>query len=173
MDHALTPSNAALPKVESSTSKKSRQKNKQGSHPDRIRINGEAVKRLNSWGEQMQNRLRGVKLSRSDLVDFLILSHPDALSATEMRDLHTQHFDEIKLVQWALTEMVAAKSRGEDISFEDIMTQYKPLETDRTATKKRRKDHPKSSERPLEKPQNNLNTSATETPISIDNSLEK
>ena len=146
MDNALTQPNASPAEKATPAAPEPRRKGRQPQYPDRIRITADAVKRLAAWNEQMGDRLRGVRLTRSDLVNFLILNHPDALSGGEMKDLQARYFDEVKLIQWALVELVAAKARGEDVTFDDIMAQYKPAETGAPRTRKRKSDDLKISE---------------------------
>ena len=170
MDNALMQPTASPAEKATATTPGPRSKNRQPQHPDRIRINADAVKRLAVWSEQMGDRLRGVRLTRSDLVNFLILSHPETLSVAEMKDVQTQYFDEVKLVQWALVELVAAKARGEDITFHDIMTQYKPAESSAPRTRKRKSDDLKNSTNTDTKAQKQSPSTSKESPISVDNS---
>ncbi len=92
-------------------------------HPDRIKISPEALSRLSLWNEEITGRLRGVKLTRSDLVNFLILNHEQALSSSELKELENRYFDEVKFAQWALEELKAARARGESLSLADILVQ--------------------------------------------------
>ncbi len=90
-------------------------------HPDRIKISPEALSRLSIWNDEATSRLRGVKLTRSDLVNFLILNHEQALSQAELKALENQFFDEVKFAQWAVDELKAAKGRGESIRLAEII----------------------------------------------------
>lgn len=93
--------------------------------PDRLRISAEALTRLNCFIEQVSERLRGVKVTRSELVNFLIMDRPEALSASELKGLESKYFDEVKFAQWAVEELKAAKVRGESSTLAEILAKHK------------------------------------------------
>ena len=103
-----------------------RRRGAKAQYPDRIRISAEAVQRLASWAEQIGGRLRGVRITRSDLVNFILLGHAEALTAVEMKELRGRYFDEVKFVLWAVEEQKAAETRGEDITVAEIMERNRP-----------------------------------------------
>lgn len=89
---------------------------------DRITIGPDALLRLNQFLEQSGKCLRGIKLSKNELVNFLILNHCDTLSSSELKELENKYFDEVKFAQWALSELKAAKARGEAVTFANIVS---------------------------------------------------
>lgn len=127
----------AAPEKETHSEKQRKIKN---TYPDRVKISAEAIVRLNILAEQVASHLRGVKLTRCELVDFLLLSHSEALSPSELRDLEAKHFDEVKFAQWAVEELRAARTRGESVSLADILSTraVKP-----TGSKRKPRNHPK------------------------------
>ncbi|MBI2712602.1 MAG: hypothetical protein HYX41_07105 [Bdellovibrio sp.] len=100
----------------------SSEKKIRGQFPDRLKIGSEALSKLNLLIEQANQRLRGMKLTRSDLVNFLILKRSETLSTQELKELETQYFDELKFAQWAIQELKAARSKGESITLGDILS---------------------------------------------------
>lgn len=95
-------------------------------HPDRVKINTDALARLNEWNKLIAQRIPGVKLSRSDLVNFLILNHAVDLSPVEIKELEVKHYDEVKFAQWAVEELKASRERGEVTSLAEILATYRP-----------------------------------------------
>lgn len=114
-------------------------------HPDRIKVSPEVLSRLSLWNEEITGRLRGVKLTRSDLVNFLILNHEQALSSSELKELENRYFDEVKFAQWALEELKAARARGESLSLADILAQNRTpptLKSEPKGRKSKKKEPP-------------------------------
>ncbi len=92
-----------------------------GQYSDRIKLNQEALSRLTQWCDDLETRLRGVKVTRSDLIHFLILNRKETLSDTEFEELEKIHFDEVRFAQWALEELKSARARGESRSLAEIV----------------------------------------------------
>ena len=111
---------------------------------DRITVGAEALGRLNQFLDQTSRCLRGIKLTRNELVNFLILNHPDAFSGAELKELEYRYFDEVKFAQWALGELKSAKARGETITLADIIS--KKATTSPTPRKKSEKAKTKETE---------------------------
>jgi hypothetical protein len=101
---------------------------------DRVNLDPVAVTRLDDWIAEVQAHLKGVKINRSDLVNFLISQHPEGLSSIEVQSLKKTFFDEAGFAEWALREFRKAKERGENPSLSDIL---KPVLS--TTSVKRRK----------------------------------
>ncbi len=108
-------------------------------HPDRIKISAEALSKLSKWNETISTLLRGVKLTRSDLVNFLIMNHDEQLSARELRSLEELFFDEVKFAQWAVEELKAAKLRGESVTLADVINRHRSPKSESQSVRKRRK----------------------------------
>lgn len=95
-------------------------------HPDRISLSPASLAKLSLWIDQVHSQIRGVKLTRSQVVEWLIGSHEERLSANEIKKLEREHFDELKFAEWALRELKAARARGESISLSDLIASPKP-----------------------------------------------
>jgi hypothetical protein len=114
-------------------------------HPDRLTLSPEALERLNAWSAELEGRLRGVTLTRGQLVHWLICSHEAMLTTQEVRQLEEAHFDEVKFAEWALRELKAAQARGETISIAEIIGQNRVTRTDRNNQKTPLKQRPLKS----------------------------
>lgn len=88
----------------------SEQKPKQRSkHPDRVTVSAEALTRLGTWAAEVGERLKGTQITKSDLVNFLILSHALNLSEKELSELSAAHFNEVRFAEWALRQLKEGK----------------------------------------------------------------
>jgi len=90
-------------------------------HPDRVSLTPEALARLSEWVNELKTNLKGSRVTKSDLVDFLVLSHSAQLSEREIEKLKTDHFDEVRFAEWALRQVKAAKASGQQLSLQDVV----------------------------------------------------
>lgn len=90
---------------------------------DRVTLKSEALGKLNQWSKQLGDRIKGTKISRSDIVDWLIESHADSLSDDEISDLEKSHFDEVKFAEWAVTQLKKARANGSITTLADLLKQ--------------------------------------------------
>lgn len=167
MDNAVTP--GAVPSVHNPI--KNRRSRTQ--HPDRVWIKANALNRLNHWVNEATERLRGVKLSRTDLVNFLILSHPEALSTQEMKEIEMRYFDPVKQGEWALGELRAARARGEQVTLEDILVGQKAALPAASRSRTRKSENLKITEKPDKNAQKQLSSTDPESLISVETTGEK
>jgi hypothetical protein len=98
---------------------------------DRVTLDPVAVTRLDCWLNEIQSQLKGVRISRSDLVSFLIAQHSTALNSREIELLKNIHFDEAAFAEWALKEFRRAKDKGENPSLADILKPVFPAASPR------------------------------------------
>lgn len=91
-------------------------------HPDRVTLSPESLARLAQWIGETQNQFKGTRITKTDLVDFLILSHSAHLSERELEQLQIQHFDEVRFAAWALGQLKEARAQGKTISLSDIIS---------------------------------------------------
>lgn len=167
MDHAVTPA-APTPPEAAQEAPKPRKRGTQ--HPDRVWLGADALNRLSTWVAEVSGRLQGVTVTRSDLANFIILSHPEALAASEMKEIEARYFDPIKHAQWARAELDAALARGEKVTLVDIVLNNRPTSTSVPRTRKPKSDSPKNSENPGKNAQKQSRSTQQESLISVDNS---
>ena len=91
-------------------------------HPDRISLNEIGLKKVTSWLEQANGHLRGVKISRSDIVNWLISEQDEELSPQNLSALETQYFDQVKFGEWAIKDLKRRLSLGENVTLADIIS---------------------------------------------------
>jgi hypothetical protein len=99
---------------------KPRRRNRQ--YNERIHLTKEALDRVTHWSDQISQQLKGSKVTRSAIVEWLVIVRPSELSESEISELQSKHFDEVKFAAWALKELKAAKARGEALSMSDLLS---------------------------------------------------
>ncbi len=102
--------------MENSTSPKARVR-----HPDRVSLSPESLNRLSILILEAEGHLKGSRLTKSDLVNFLIKSHSASLSERELEELERDHFDEVRFAAWALRQIKEARAQGKDLSLADVV----------------------------------------------------
>lgn len=123
---------------------------------DRIYLQGDAKDRIQRWADDLNTQFKGLRISKTDLVSYLIMSHDESLSADEAQDIRDTFFDQVRFASWILKELKEAQKRGETASIEDLLTTVvsNPKRTPR------RKKSGKPDEVPsLEPPQNEVGSS--------------
>ena len=90
-------------------------------HTDRVTLTGESLTRLADMLNQLGDHLKGSRVTKSDLVNFLVLSHAAQLSEREVEKIKAQHFDEVRFAQWAVRQLKTAKSQGKSLSLTEII----------------------------------------------------
>ena len=84
-------------------------------HPDRVTLNSETLVRLREWAGQLAPQLKGYRVTRSDLVNWLVARHTSELSQAETKELEQKFFDPVKALEWTLSQLKGARARGEEI----------------------------------------------------------
>lgn len=105
---------------------------------DRIVLKRDERDRLDGWLQAFAAKYDGmIKISKSDLANFLIRQHDETLSDLEMKLLGAELYDELRWINRAIEKVREAKRAGSDLSLEDVMAKRKPLEKMRASLKKR------------------------------------
>jgi hypothetical protein len=95
---------------------------------DRVILGKSEAKVLSKWVQEFNKRTDGlVKVSKADVVNFLIANHSPQLSDEEMQSLSSHNFDETRWLGWAMQKMKDAKKKGEHVSFEELTALRKSL----------------------------------------------
>ena len=89
--------------------------------PDRASLNLAAVNNLDAWLTQIVPKLNGTKITRNDLVNWLIEKKGAALSERELIDIASKFFDPIKALESALAQAKSAAANGEGLDLESIV----------------------------------------------------
>ena len=77
----------------------------------RITLSDASQKAISNWYSQAKEQYPGIKVSDSDLVNWLIVSHPPELTPEELTNIESQFFDEVKKLEWMLSQAKLAKQK--------------------------------------------------------------
>lgn len=90
-------------------------------HPERVTLSKEALIRVEGWQEQVAPLLKGSKISRSELVNWILLERSEELATPEMKILAARFFDPIKALEWASIQVRDALKRGAALDVNEVI----------------------------------------------------
>ena len=90
-------------------------------HPDRVTLTPELLSKLDGWMKQVTDKHRGVRLTRNNIVDWLIGSYPAELPSGDVKTIAERFYDEERFLKDAIRELRSKKLRGENVSLVDIL----------------------------------------------------
>ncbi len=94
---------------------------KREKHPDRVYLSGLALETLSAWVSQVHEALPGVKVTKTDLVNWRLRSESKNLSEKNLREIESLFFNPVKFAKWAAREVETAHARGELKTLRDIL----------------------------------------------------
>lgn len=118
---------------------------------ERIALNQESLRKIDQWLHQVSDAVKGIKLTRSDLVNHEISQAEEYLDQRKLQMLREIYFDPLKALRWAITQAQEAKRRGELTSIDDYLSQA-IIPKKRTVRRPSIKKLSNKSEQTLEKP---------------------
>ena len=92
---------------------------------DRVSLNAESYSRTEHWLSQSEKRHKGIRFTRNDLVNFILLQHAPTLSEEELSVIGQVHFDDVRFYAWAVKTVREARTRGESLTVAALEKQYK------------------------------------------------
>jgi hypothetical protein len=98
-------------------------------HPDRVALKPDHLAKIQSWIAQVTSKHRGVRITKNDLITWLIDSQPDLLPETSESDLARQHYDEERFLRETLREFKKCRAQGLAFDWRDVLArdQRKPI----------------------------------------------
>ncbi len=79
------------------------------SQVDRVTLNKDESEKINRWLQQIKESSKGfLDLTRSDLVNYLIKTHVDVLTAKEIKKIRLAHYSLIKHLNWITPQLKKA-----------------------------------------------------------------
>lgn len=100
---------------------------KRPKNADTIVITKEALAKIQSWIAQIEIQAPSIRLTRSQLVSWLLCHYSEQLSTDEIKKIENDFFDEVRFAQWAIKELKAAKGRGEAVTLSEIMSRNRDV----------------------------------------------
>ena len=115
----------SLNNLEAGASESKTQDQKIKSQVDRVTLNKDESEKINTWLRQIKESSKGfLDLSRSDLVNYLIKSHLDVLTAKEIKKIRLAHYSLIKHLNWITPQL---KKALDDNNHELVFTLQREL----------------------------------------------
>jgi hypothetical protein len=90
-------------------------------HPDRVTLTPDLLAKLDGWMKQVTDTHRGVRLSRNNMVDWLIGSYPAELPSADIKIIAERFYDEERFLKDAIRELRSKKSRGESVDLAELL----------------------------------------------------
>ncbi len=91
---------------------------------DRVVLGLEQAEKIDAFVDMLKTRFSGMlKPSRADIVNFLIDKHDANLSETELMDLKSRLYSEVRFISWALSQLRQAKQKGIKMTLDDLRAQ--------------------------------------------------
>ena len=98
---------------------------------DRIVLQAKEGQILERWVTELNQRFDGMlRLTKSDLANFVIREHAANLSEDEIAAIELEFYDDLRWLNWAQGKIRKAKKEGVSLTLEDLMlkrTQRKPV----------------------------------------------
>lgn len=128
--------------------KNSNSENTKGESTERLTLQKPEQAKLERWINELNKKFEGmIKLTKSDLANFLIRHHAEILSDDEIIKIESEHFDEIRWMNWALNRIRAAKKEGQSLTLNDLMTKRQQQPGQALKTPKRKRSSPNANDK--------------------------
>lgn len=76
-------------------------------------LSSKTVDRLEEWIVQLERIYPGLRLHKSDLIDWIILRKRSTLSSTDLKSFQNHFSQQIEFAEWALQDRKSAEYRME------------------------------------------------------------
>ena len=119
-----------MEQIEKSTSAKRQMRS------DRVALSPECNEKVGRWLDGLKERFKGLKISRSELINWVLMNRPNVLDQSEAQQIHAAFFDEIHFASWALKELRKARAAGQSQSLAEILGQVESLGKSRHRVKR-------------------------------------
>lgn len=103
-------------------------------HPDRVVLKPDHLAKIQSWIAQVTSNHRGVRITKNDLITWLIDSQPELLPESCESELARRHYDEERFLRETLENFRKCKTQGMEFDWQKEL-----LSTVRKLDKKQRK----------------------------------
>lgn len=101
---------------------------------ERVSLDEESALRVDQWVDQVLRQVPGIKIGRSELVRWLILSHEDVLRTEELLEIKSRFFDEMEFALWMVRQLKESRAKGEKLSLNDLLAGTTPSKRTRRKT---------------------------------------
>jgi hypothetical protein len=96
---------------------------------DLVALTDLSSQKVNIWLEQIRTKKRGVKISKKDLLNWLIEKTPDILSNSDLNAIVEKFYDEEALLRQLLRDVKKAKIEGSSPLALDLVLRAKKADS--------------------------------------------
>lgn len=101
---------------------------------DRVAIGKSEAEKIEAWILQLKNMSKGfLKLTKSDIVNFLIRDHKTDLSSKEIAQIRSDNYNPVRHMNWIAQELKTALSKNDFISVAILQGEIKGVELSATS----------------------------------------
>ena len=91
-------------------------------HADRVVLGEVEANILTKWINDFNSKAEGiVKISKSDLVNYLIAHHTSNISNEEIQQIASRYYDEARWLNWSLAKIKESQKQGIIYRLEDLI----------------------------------------------------
>ena len=91
---------------------------------ERIALGKETIGRIDQWIIQIEEAAKAVRVTRSDVSNYILMKHSSELSTEDIEALKNLNFDEVKFSFWLARTLKMAKAKGENVTLDELYRQY-------------------------------------------------
>ncbi len=91
---------------------------------ERIALERETISRIDNWIGQVEGKAKAVRVTRSDVSNYILMKHPTDLSSEDIDAMKSRNFDEVKFSFWLARTLKKAKSKGENVTLDELYREY-------------------------------------------------
>lgn len=122
-----------------------KKKPKSRSATKRVRLDDESIKKVRDWKRMATASEHGLKLSSSDIVNWMLKKIPDEPSSKDVVKVRKEFFDPVKALEIATAKLKAAKLKGDIVDLNHLLRELTPFENRRKPSKIKDSPKPQSS----------------------------
>ena len=101
------------------------EKTKRSHHKEKVSLSSESLGKIERMISSLTDQLKGSKISRSDLVNWIVEKRREELLALEISDLVSRYYCPVKALDWAYKKAREAKHSGESIDLSLLLDEIK------------------------------------------------
>jgi hypothetical protein len=92
-------------------------------HKDRVVLSDEALSKVESILEDLKVDLKGAKITRSELVNWIMERQPNELPSSDRSKILERFYCPVKALEWAYAKAKSMKLGGQQVELEKIVSE--------------------------------------------------
>lgn len=97
--------------------------------PERVTLGTDEGQRVEAWLSQVNEFSKGyLTLSKSDIVNFLVRQHKEALTPKELQQIRANHYDPVRHITWITPQIKQALAGGDMARVLELQEELRKVE---------------------------------------------